>query len=171
MEPVICGWGAEAIAPTRQRGSESMPATPQLLRGQHPGRHASIWSIRGGLGNYEQIVYHLGCILENWSQRICTTQSRVPPWRCSPPGADPDPECQPCALMVAMISHEETQLETDPNFPQINKRWGNCPHHTTSFFGSKITIFSTLDQNRITKTVLTLLLETNKNLCESGFSR
>ena len=109
--------------------------------------------------------------VESWSQRMCTTQSRVPPRKSSPPSTDPDPECQPCALMVAIISHEETQLETDPNFPQINKRWGSYPHHTTSFFGSKITIFSTLDQNRVTKTVLTLLPETNKNLCESGFSR
>lgn len=80
-------------------------------------------------------------------------------------------ECQPCALVVAMISHEETQLETDPKFPQINKRWGNYLHHITSFFRSKITIFSTLDQNRVTKTALTLLPETNKNLCEPAFSR
>ena len=50
MEPVICGWGAEAIAPTRQRESESAPATPQLLHGQHPGCHASIWSNKGRTG-------------------------------------------------------------------------------------------------------------------------
>ena len=80
--------------------SFSMAST---LAAMHP-----FGQIRGGLGNYEQIVYHLGCLLESWSQRMCTMQSRVPSWKSFPPGTDPDPEFQPCALMVAMISHEET---------------------------------------------------------------
>lgn len=42
--------GAEAIALIRQRGAESMPATPRLLLAQCPGHQASTWPNKGKTG-------------------------------------------------------------------------------------------------------------------------
>lgn len=85
--------GAEAIALTRQ--GRQRACQPQLacsvasaLATEHP-----FGQMRGGLGNYRQIMYHLAYALEGCEQTWPSTHGRASrgsacngPWPCAPGG-------------------------------------------------------------------------------------